>query len=153
MDRLFFTSAVFIVNTDYRVSFSLLKIWTYFLWLLSSFDMFLICCYIIINLLRESAVCLLMKQDCCWNFVRFNCRNCLHFDWPLLRNRLNKIIWYWIDLDLLDIIIIYQFDLRNTFKMDLGLRYCLNYLGTKETKIFGKRQNNPRFELRLKEIR
>ncbi len=48
-DKLFFTSAVFIVSTDSNVSFSDLKIWTSFLWLLSSFEMFLICCWIITN--------------------------------------------------------------------------------------------------------
>ena len=40
--RLFFTSAVFIVSTDSRVSFSLRRICTSFLWLFSSFEMFLI---------------------------------------------------------------------------------------------------------------
>ena len=35
LDRLFLTSAVFIVSTDSRVSFSLLRIWTSFLWLFS----------------------------------------------------------------------------------------------------------------------
>jgi hypothetical protein len=44
LERLFFTSAVFIVRTDSRVSFSLLRICTSFLWLLSSLEMFLICC-------------------------------------------------------------------------------------------------------------
>ena len=40
--RLFLTSAVFMVRTDSRVSFSLLRICTSFLWLLSSLEMFLI---------------------------------------------------------------------------------------------------------------
>lgn len=42
LDKLFLTSAVFMVKTDSRVSFSLLSICTYFLWLLSSLEMFLI---------------------------------------------------------------------------------------------------------------
>ena len=46
LDKLFLTSAVFIVNTDYKVSFYDLNIWTSFLWLFNSFEMFLICCYI-----------------------------------------------------------------------------------------------------------
>ena len=41
-DKLFLTSAVFMVRTDSRVSFSLRRICTSFLWLLSSFEMFLI---------------------------------------------------------------------------------------------------------------
>jgi hypothetical protein len=45
LERLFLTSAVFMVRTDSRVSFSDLRICTYFLWLLSSLEMFLICCW------------------------------------------------------------------------------------------------------------
>ena len=48
-DRLFFTSAVFIVSTDSKVSFSDLNICTSFLWLLSSLEMLFICCWIIIK--------------------------------------------------------------------------------------------------------
>ena len=47
LDRLFLTSAVFMVSTDSKVSFSLLRICTYFLWLLSSLEIFLICCWMI----------------------------------------------------------------------------------------------------------
>ena len=42
LERLFLTSAVFMVSTDSRVSFSLRRICTSFLWLLSSLEMFLI---------------------------------------------------------------------------------------------------------------
>ena len=54
LERLFFTSAVFIVRTDSKVSFSLLSICTSFLWLLSSLEMFLICCCLRDDVLRES---------------------------------------------------------------------------------------------------
>ena len=42
LERLFLTSAVFMVRTDSRVSFSERRICTSFLWLLSSLEMFLI---------------------------------------------------------------------------------------------------------------
>jgi hypothetical protein len=68
-ERLFFTSAVFIVSTDSRVSFSLRRICTYFLWLLSSLEMFLICCLLRWRLPRGFAACLWvmrgLSRSCC----------------------------------------------------------------------------------------
>jgi len=54
LERLFFTSAVFIVSTDSKVSFSLRRICTSFLWLLSSLEIFLICCCLEDDVLQES---------------------------------------------------------------------------------------------------
>ena len=81
-ERLFLTSAVFIVRTDSRVSFSLLSIWTSFLWLLSSFEMFFICCWIILDIPIEFEVFLWEKRDCYWSFGQFSCRNYLRFCLP-----------------------------------------------------------------------
>lgn len=58
LDRLFLTSAVFMVRTDSKVSFSLLRIWTYFLWLFSSLEMFFICCWVALGLPLEFGACL-----------------------------------------------------------------------------------------------
>ena len=82
LDRLFFTSAVFIVNTDSRVSFSLLRICTYFLWLLSSLEMFLICCWVRWGLLLGFGVCPWARQGCYWRIGRFRCRSCCRFCQP-----------------------------------------------------------------------
>lgn len=72
LERLFFTSAVFIVSTDSRVSFSLLRICTSFLWLLSSLEMFLICCWLVDEVLREFEAFPWAMQG--WN------RSCFLFD-------------------------------------------------------------------------
>lgn len=56
LERLFFTSAVFIVRTDSKVSFSLRRICTSFLWLLSSLEMFLICVWMVGWVLLRSEV-------------------------------------------------------------------------------------------------
>ncbi len=72
LERLFFTSAVFIVSTDSKVSFSLLSICTSFLWLLSSLEMFLICCCLRDDVLRESEAFPWVRRD--WS------RSCFLFD-------------------------------------------------------------------------
>ena len=83
MDRLFFTSAVFIVRTDSRVSFSLLRICTSFLWLLSSLEMFFICCWLREKLPRESEAFPWGRQDWSWSSVPFRCSwSFLLFDLP-----------------------------------------------------------------------
>ena len=64
LERLFLTSAVFMVSTDSRVSFSLRRICTSFLWLLSSFEMFLICCCLTLCLPRVSAACPSARPGC-----------------------------------------------------------------------------------------
>lgn len=72
-ERLFFTSAVFIVSTDSRVSFSLLKICTSFLWLLSSLEMFLICCWVETEILIEFGAFLWEKPG--WSRSYCQCRS------------------------------------------------------------------------------
>lgn len=77
LDKLFLTSAVFMVSTDSSVSFSLRRIWTSFLWLLSSLEMFLICCWMEVLVPRVFEVCLWGRRgwsrSCCrsgpFNFI------------------------------------------------------------------------------------
>ena len=73
LERLFFASAVFIVRTDSKVSFSLLRIWTSFLWLFSSLEMFFICCWLIRNLPRGSEAFLSVMRDWSWSSVQSRC--------------------------------------------------------------------------------
>lgn len=65
LERLFLTSAVFMVSTDSSVSFSLLRICTSFLWLLSSFEMFFICCWVRNTVLPGIAACPSARPGCC----------------------------------------------------------------------------------------
>ena len=72
-DKLFFTSAVFIVSTDSKVSFSLLRICTSFLWLFSSLEMFFICCWLSQKVPREFGAFPWGRQGSSWSSVQFHC--------------------------------------------------------------------------------
>lgn len=69
--RLFLTSAVFMVRTDSRVSFSLRRICTSFLWLLSSLEMLLICCCVTHLLPPASAACPSARQGLSRNYFLY----------------------------------------------------------------------------------